>query len=110
MEKNVDDLTFKFLECLTLKKKYFVEEQLRRVVHISVCGQMHGVVYWKQGKGWTRNSKDQVEVMNSKLFTNYPTNQRAAIYYVFIPTIQSERSNLLHNFSNQPISEQQFIT
>ena len=50
-----------FLECLTLKKKYFVEEQLRRVVHISVCGQMHGVVYWKQGKGWTRNSKDQVE-------------------------------------------------
>lgn len=41
------------------------KECLRRVVHISVCGQMHGVVYWKQGEGWTRNSRDQVEVGQS---------------------------------------------
>lgn len=38
------------------------KDHLRRVVHISVCGQMHGVVYWKQDQAWTRNLKDQVEV------------------------------------------------
>jgi hypothetical protein len=32
------------------------------VVHIAVCGQMHGAVYWRQGDGWIRNSRDQVEV------------------------------------------------
>ena len=35
---------------------------MRRVVHIAVCGQMHGAVFWRQGDGWTRNSRDQVEV------------------------------------------------
>ncbi|XP_023322512.1 sedoheptulokinase isoform X2 [Eurytemora carolleeae] len=47
------------------------KELLRRVIHISVCGQMHGVVYWKQEEGWTRNSKDQVEVGSgvSSLYT-----------------------------------------
>ena len=24
-------------------------DQLRRVVHIAVCGQMHGVMFWRQG-------------------------------------------------------------
>jgi len=38
------------------------KEHLRRVIHIAVCGQMHGVVYWRQADAWNRNSKDQVEV------------------------------------------------
>ena len=38
------------------------KDQLRRVVHIAVCGQMHGVVFWRQGEGWSRNSKDQLVV------------------------------------------------
>lgn len=38
------------------------KEQLRRVVHIAVCGQMHGAVFWRQGDAWSRNSRDQVEV------------------------------------------------
>ena len=32
------------------------------MVHIAVCGQMHGAVFWRHGDGWTRNSRDQVEV------------------------------------------------
>ena len=32
------------------------------MVHIAVCGQMHGAVFWRQGDGWTRNSRDNVEV------------------------------------------------
>lgn len=35
------------------------KDQLRRVVHIAVCGQMHGVVMWQAGEGWVRNQKDQ---------------------------------------------------
>ena len=31
---------------------FYVKDHLRRVVHISVCGQMHGVVYWKQGNSF----------------------------------------------------------
>jgi len=38
------------------------KDQLRRVVHIAVCGQMHGVMFWKDGEGWIRNAKDQVVV------------------------------------------------
>jgi len=38
------------------------KDQLRRVVHIAVCGQMHGVMFWKEGEGWIRNAKDQVSV------------------------------------------------
>jgi len=38
------------------------KDQLRRVVHIAVCGQMHGVMFWKKGEGWIRNAKDQVVV------------------------------------------------
>jgi len=38
------------------------KDQLRRVVHIAVCGQMHGVVFWKQEEGWSRNAKDQLIV------------------------------------------------
>ena len=30
------------------------KDQLRRVIHIAVCGQMHGVVLWKQGEAWSR--------------------------------------------------------
>jgi len=47
------------------------KEHLRRVIHIAVCGQMHGVVYWKQAGAWVRNSKDQIEVGSevSNLYT-----------------------------------------
>jgi sedoheptulokinase len=38
------------------------KDQLRRVVHIAMCGQMHGVMFWKNGEGWIRNAKDQVVV------------------------------------------------
>jgi len=38
------------------------KDQLRRVVHIAVCGQMHGVVLWKAGQAWTRNQRDQPTV------------------------------------------------
>ena len=27
-------------------------DHLRRVVRISICGQMHGIMFWKQGQGW----------------------------------------------------------
>ena len=30
------------------------KDQLRRVIHIAVCGQMHGVVLWKHGEAWSR--------------------------------------------------------
>ena len=30
------------------------KDQLRRVIHIAVCGQMHGVVFWKDGEAWSR--------------------------------------------------------
>ena len=38
------------------------KDQLRRVVHIAMCGQMHGVMFWKDGEGWIRNARDQVVV------------------------------------------------
>jgi len=41
------------------------KDMLRRVVHIAVCGQMHGVMFWKDGGGWVRNAKDQLVVGQS---------------------------------------------
>lgn len=38
------------------------KDQLRRVVHVAVCGQMHGVVCWRQGRAWARNTRDQLVV------------------------------------------------
>jgi sedoheptulokinase len=29
-------------------------DKLRLVTSVGVCGQMHGVVLWKQGKAWDR--------------------------------------------------------
>ena len=49
------------------------KDQLRRVVHIAVCGQMHGVVFWTQTDGWSRNVKDQLVVGAhvSSLYTSH---------------------------------------
>ena len=30
-------------------------EHLKRVVRISICGQMHGIMFWKHGQAWTWN-------------------------------------------------------
>ena len=32
-------------------------DHLRRVVRIAVCGQMHGIMFWKNGSGWKRNAE-----------------------------------------------------
>ncbi|KAG8185001.1 hypothetical protein JTE90_017027 [Oedothorax gibbosus] len=37
------------------------KEQLVRVTHIAVSGQMHGVVMWKAGQGWRRNNFGRYE-------------------------------------------------
>ncbi|CAL8110072.1 unnamed protein product [Orchesella dallaii] len=44
-------------------------ELLKRVVYIGVCGQMHGIVFWKSGQGWER-SGDKIEPrVTSNLYT-----------------------------------------
>ncbi|ODN00013.1 Sedoheptulokinase [Orchesella cincta] len=44
-------------------------ELLKRVVYIGVCGQMHGIVFWKSGQGWERNG-DKIEPrVTSNLYT-----------------------------------------
>ena len=47
------------------------KDQLRRVVHIGVCGQMHGVMLWRSGEAWSRNARDQLVVGSniSSLYT-----------------------------------------
>ena len=32
------------------------------MVQVAVCGQMHGVVCWRQGRAWARNTRDQLVV------------------------------------------------
>ena len=46
------------------------KESLTRVVKIGVSGQMHGVMLWKSGRAWNRNSFGRLEVdVASQLFT-----------------------------------------
>ena len=37
---------------------------LRSVDKIGICGQMHGVVYWKDNQGWTHNLKNELQVLS----------------------------------------------
>ena len=37
---------------------------LRSVVKIGICGQMHGVVYWKDKESWTHNLKNELQVLS----------------------------------------------
>ena len=47
------------------------KDQLRRVVHIAVCGQMHGVMLWQEGAGWSRNAKCQLVVSTDNISALY---------------------------------------
>ena len=41
----------KIVECLESCMAQLNQEKLKRVTHIGVCGQMHGCVLWKSGRG-----------------------------------------------------------
>ena len=46
------------------------KESLTRVTKIGISGQMHGVMLWKKGDGWTRNNFGRFEVSTvSTLYT-----------------------------------------
>ena len=46
------------------------KEDLVRVRRVGVSGQMHGVILWKEGSGWARNSYGRFEtVKTSQVFT-----------------------------------------
>ncbi|NWW71555.1 SHPK Sedoheptulokinase, partial [Climacteris rufus] len=53
MEQNVQKIIKALNECLAA----LPQQQLQRVTHIGVSGQMHGVVFWKSDKGckWTES-------------------------------------------------------
>lgn len=34
-------------------------ECLKKVERISICGQMHGIMFWKQGQAWSWNGSDE---------------------------------------------------
>ncbi|KAF4523597.1 hypothetical protein B566_EDAN014571 [Ephemera danica] len=38
-------------------------DKLKQVISIGVCGQMHGVVLWQQGKAWDRQGEHDVPVL-----------------------------------------------
>ena len=33
-------------------------EHLKKVIRISICGQMHGIMFWKQDEAWTWTGSD----------------------------------------------------
>lgn len=46
------------------------KEELVRVRRIGIAGQMHGIIFWKKGNGWVRNSYGRFETGTaSHLFT-----------------------------------------
>lgn len=47
MEQDVQKIIKALNECLAA----LPQQQLQRVTHIGISGQMHGVVFWKSGKG-----------------------------------------------------------
>ena len=32
------------------------------MIHIAICGQMHGIMFWKHGSGWIRNENSSQQV------------------------------------------------
>jgi hypothetical protein len=34
---------------------------MKKVVRISICGQMHGIMFWKQGQGWRTTPRNGQE-------------------------------------------------
>ena len=37
-------------------------EALKKVVHIAICGQMHGIMFWKNDSAWIRNEHSNQQV------------------------------------------------
>lgn len=56
--------------CLLALKK----DDLNKVTHIGICGQMHGVILWNP-TCWTYNEKDRQYVLNKEHITNLITWQ-----------------------------------
>lgn len=70
------------------------KDQLRRVIHIAVCGQMHGVVLWKHGEAWSRNAKDQVVVDTTGAVSSLYTWQDGRCDPGFLASLPRPRSHL----------------
>ena len=70
------------------------KDQLRRVIHIAVCGQMHGVVFWKHGEAWSRNAKDQLVVDTSGSVSSLYTWQDGRCDPGFLSSLPRPRSHL----------------
>ena len=64
----------------------------RRVVHIGVCGQMHGVMLWRSGEAWSRNARDQL-VVGTNISSLY-TWQDGRCSPDFLRTLPFPRSHL----------------
>ena len=47
-------------------------ECLKKVERISICGQMHGIMFWKQGQAWSWNGSDEETAQVSKLVGSGP--------------------------------------
>lgn len=49
-------------------------EHLKRVVRIAICGQMHGIMFWKHGAAWSwTGSDDQVSIF--KFFKSFVSKE-----------------------------------
>ena len=69
------------------------KDQLRRVVHIGVCGQMHGVMLWRSGQAWSRNAREQLGVVGSNVSSLY-TWQDGRCSPDFLRTLPFPQSHL----------------
>ena len=51
-------------------------EHLKKVIRISICGQMHGIMFWKQGQAWSWNGSDEETAQVSILVGSGPSGSK----------------------------------
>lgn len=73
-------------------------EQLRRVVRIAICGQMHGIMFWTQGQGLEKNHDEPQQTHRQQLEVLKPspvyTWQDARCDGTFLADLPSPNSHL----------------
>ena len=81
----------KILTALQFSVSALPKEDLLRVRGVAISGQMHGVILWKNGEGWSRNQYGRYEVgQSSQLFTW----QDGRATSDFLESLPSPRSHL----------------
>lgn len=82
----------KILHALQFCVSGLAKEELRKVIKIGISGQMHGIVLWKHGQGWSLNINGRFE--RGEVCSHLYTWQDGRCTSEFISTLPKPNSHL----------------